>query len=188
MNLKPKTYNLKPDSGFTLIEAVVSTAVFAFVIVSILGVYMSTIQLDRKGRSQRAVSQNARYIMEFLAKEIRNGKINYASYPSGIVPANPDLYLENQSNIIERLYLSGTNMVLDKGGATTNMNSVSVKVTTLKFYIKPAGDPYTPAKTYNEQPHVTVVLGLTSNFGNNPKDIIVLNLQDTFAVRNYPPR
>ena len=51
------------EKGFTLIEAIVATALFAFVVSSIAGVYLSTFQLDRRTRAQRAVSQNARYIM-----------------------------------------------------------------------------------------------------------------------------
>jgi len=176
------------EQGFTLVEAVVATAVFAFVIVSVLGVYMSTIQLDRKSRAQRAVSQNARFILEFLAKEVRNGTINYASYAGGVVSGTSTLYLQNQSNIIEQLSLNGTNLVLTKNGSSTNLNSGSVKVTNLKFYIQPVGNPYTVAKTYNEQPHVTVILGLTSNYGAGALNTAALQLQDTFSTRSYPTR
>jgi type II secretory pathway pseudopilin PulG len=176
------------NKGFTLIEAVVATSVFAFVVTSILGVYISTIQLDRKTRAQRAVAQNARFITEFLAKEVRNGSINYASYPGGTVAGTGDLYLQNQANEIEHLFLNGTNLVLNKNGANTNMNSSAVKVTNLKYYIQPIGDPYTADKTYNEQPRVTFVLELTSNYGTQANDIVKINLQNTVAVRNYPSR
>src|SRR6185436_19309143 len=94
--LQPKTYNLQPQSGFTLVEAVVATAVFAFVMSSIVAVYISTLQLDRKTRSLRNVNQSARFITEFLTKEIRNGSINYASFTGGLVPStNNELYILN---------------------------------------------------------------------------------------------
>lgn len=179
---------LRDQKGFTLIEAIIATSVFAFVVSSILGVYVSTIQLDRKTRAQRAVAQNARFIMEFLAKEVRNGTINYASFTGGIVSGTADLYLENQANIIEHLSLSGTDLVLNKNGTNTNMNSSGVKVTNLKYYIQPVGDPYTFAKTYNEQPRVTVVMELTSNYGTRLNDIAKFDLEDTFVIRAYPPR
>jgi type II secretory pathway pseudopilin PulG len=182
------------SSGFTLIEAVVATAVFAFVISSSLGVYLSTIQLDRKSRAGRAVSQNARFIMEYLAKEVRNGTINYASYPGGLVDTTcfsglgpcSDLYLENQANIVEHIFLSGTNLVLNKNGSNTNLNSSAVLVTNARFAIQPRGDPYTTAKTFNEQPRVTIVIELKSNYGTS--GTITMNLQDSFATRNYAPR
>ncbi len=187
-----KIYNFKfklinSEKGFTLVEAVVATAVFAFVISSIIGVYLSVLKLDRKARAQRAVYDNSRFIMEFLSKEIRNGSIDYASY-GGTVPANPDLYVKNQSNEIERFFLSGTNMSLTKNAATTNLNSGGVQVTKLTFLIAPTVNPYTTAKLANEQPHVTVLLELTSNYGINSSDQAKINVQDTFAMRIYPSR
>jgi len=178
--------NQKSNQGFTLIEAVVATAVFAFVVSSILGVYMSTIQLDRKTRAERVAAQNARFIMEFLAKEVRNGSIRYSGYPSGIV--NDTLHLSNQANENLSFYLSGTNLRMDKGGSSTNLNSTGVRVTKLLFRVAPAQNPLTSAKTFNEQPRVTVVLELTSNYGNKVTDMAILNLQSTFTVRNYPSR
>ena len=188
MRLRPKTYNRQSRSGFTLIEAVVATAVFAFVVSSVMGVYLSTFQIDRKTRAQRAITQNARFILEYLAKEIRNGNIDYASYPSGIVPADPDLYVQNQFNEDERFYLDGQTMVLYKNGSATSLSTSGVRVTKLKFLISPLGDPYTADKNYNEQPHVTVIMELTSNYGNNPADVATLNFEDTFATRTYPSR
>src|SRR6185295_11973130 len=130
--------------GFTLIEAVVATAVFAFVISSILGVYISTLQLDRKTRAERAVINNGSFIMQFLAKEVRNGSINYASYAGPIATPAPDLYVVNQGNELERFYLSGTNIMLSKPSVSatpSNLNADDVKVTNLKFLISPASDP-----------------------------------------------
>ncbi len=186
--LDSKSKIANSQKGFTLIEAVVATAVFAFVVSSVIGVYLSTFQLDRKTRAQRAVTQNARFILEFLAKEVRNGTINYPSYPGGLIPANPDLYVENQANELERFFLNGQDVQLTKNGATTNLNSSGVKVTNMKFYIAPAGDPFTATKTYNNQPYATVVLELTSNYGNRPGETVKLNFQETFVTRNYPSR
>ena len=196
-NLKFKIKN--SQAAFTLIEAVVATSVFAFVIVSILGVYLSTLQLDRKFRAQRVVAENARFIMSFLAKEVRNGSISYASYASypggltentcfsGLGPCQ-DLYIQNQSNVVERIFFNGTDLVLTKNGASTNLNSAAVRVTNARFAIQPRGDPYTFAKTYNEQPHVTIVLQLTSSFGAGGPDTAVFDLETTFTTRDYPPR
>jgi len=174
------------QKGFTLIEAVVATAVFAFVVSSILGVYMSTIRLDRKTRAERAVAQNARFIMEYLAKEVRNGTIRYAGYPGGV--ANSTLMLTNQANQNLSFYLSGTDLKIDKAGAVSNLNSDNTRVTKLSFRISPTQNPYTPAKTVNEQPRVTVIIELASDYGTSTIEQATLNLQSTFATRNYPSR
>ena len=184
-NLKFKTKNFQ--SGFTLIEAVVATALFAFVVSSILGVYVSTIQLDRKTRAQRSVAQNARFITDFFAKEVRNGVIDYSG--STCTNSATTFCLINQGSLSEKFTWNGADtLVLNKNGSTTNLNTSSAKVTKLTFWVAPAGNPYTSAKTYNEQPHVTIILELTSNYGNKPTDVAKLNLEESFATRNYPSR
>src|SRR4051812_46096945 len=94
-------------SGFTLIEAVVATSVFAFLVSSIVGVYISAIQIDRKTRAQRAVVQNARYITEFMAKEVRNGKIDYSGANTCTNSATV-LCLINQAGEAEKFYYSNS--------------------------------------------------------------------------------
>jgi prepilin-type N-terminal cleavage/methylation domain-containing protein len=190
-SIKPRFGNLKFgignfEKGFTLIEAIVATAVFAFVLSSIIGVYISVIKLDRKTRSQRAVTQNARFILDFLAKEVSNGRIYYAGYPGGV--ANSTLSVQNQSNETEYFFISGTNIVMQKGSSTTNLNSTGVRVTKLQFLVSPTQDPYTSARLANIQPHATVVLELTSNYGSNPGDVVKLDLQTTLSSRAYPSR
>jgi hypothetical protein len=185
------------ERAFTLIEAVVATAIFATVVVAMLGIYTSVITLDRKSRSQRLVADNSRFIMDFLSKEVRNGSIDYPSYPLGltdpdctIVGKCVDLYIINQAGDSEHIYLDNLqNLVLVKnGGSATNLNSSNVEVTNLKFYVRPQGDPYTSAKLFNQQPFVTVILELTSNNGANVKDNIKIDLEGTFATRIYPSR
>jgi type II secretory pathway pseudopilin PulG len=176
------------QKGFTLIEAVVATSVFAFVVTSVLGVYLSTLQVDAKTRAQRAVAQNARFIMEFVGKEVRNGDIDYAAYGGGQANSTNEIFIRNQLDEAERIYLSGTNLALAKPIGTTVLNSSGVRVTDAKFYVSPSQNPLTPAKLANQQPSVTVVLELTSNFGNGAGDVVVLNIQSTFTVRSYPQR
>ena len=174
------------QQGFTLIEAVVASALFAFVVTSMLGIYTSTLKLDARTRAERAVNENGRFIMEFFAKEVTNGHIDYASYQGGLATTTNEIYLINQGLESEHIYLSGNNLVLTKIAGTTNLNSSTVRVTRAQFLVSPAGDPFTPAKTYNEQPHVTVILQLTANYG--AKDAIALNLQSTFSDLYYPSR
>lgn len=178
------------QKGFTLIEAIVSTTVFAFLVSSVLGVYIATTRLDARTRAQRAVTQNARYILEYMAKEVRNGTISYTSYPSNTTVGRTDLYVTNQEGFLERIYYDGTqNIVLDKSGVgTTNLNSTGVRVTRAEFLVSPTVDPLTPAKLSNLQPTVTVILNISANYGGRPEDIVNLPLQTTFTARNYPSR
>jgi type II secretory pathway pseudopilin PulG len=187
--------------GFTLIEAIVATALFAMVVSAIIGVYLSTIQLDRKVRAQRLVNQNARFIIDFLGKEIRNGTIDYSAFTPtdncSVAGACIDLHIKNQANEAEHFYASHSNcsssnpcdlVLVKNGGTATNLNPAAVKVTKLKFFVQPLGDPFTTARTYNTQPHVTVALELTATTGANVSDKSTINLQSTFTSRIYPSR
>lgn len=181
--------------GFTLIEAVTSTAVFAFFIASLLGVYLSTLRLDSRTRAQRAVSDNARFIMEFLAKEVRNGRIDYnAPACGGNVATQTQLCLINQDGESERISAAntaalitgnGTDLVLEKDTGSSSLNSASVRITKLKFLVAPAIDPLTPAKAANEQPRVTVVMEIKA-FGS--REPVKINVQSTFSENYYPSR
>ena len=178
----------KSGDGFTLIEAIVSTAVFAFLISSVLGVYMATLQLDKKSKAFRVVTQNARFISGYINKEVTNGSVNY-----GGTNNSSTLSLINQSNEIETIQLSGDNLVLTKtvGGSqvATNLNSDQVKITKATFLLNPASNPFTAAKNVNIQPSITVILEITSDIGGSRvTDMSKINLQNTYTVRNYPSR
>ena len=210
--MKQITDNIK-QKGFTLIEAVVSTAIFAFVVTSILGTYIAILRLDTRTRAQRALANDARFLMDFFAKEIRNGRLDYINYPDhltckascGIATyESTDLYLVNQNNESERIYFwdrsAGAeenkedcrpvgnicDLYLVKGGATTRLNADNIRVSLFRIYAAPWGDPFTAARTYNQQPHVTVILELTANI--TPRDTIKINLSSTFSTQYYPPR
>src|SRR6185369_10847974 len=108
--------------GFTLIEAVVATGLFAFVVSSVIGVYLSAIKIDRKTRAERAVIQNARYITEFLAKEVRNGSIDYSGANNCILNATT-LCIINQASDKEKFFQNGIDFGFVKNSSTTNLNS-----------------------------------------------------------------
>lgn len=179
--------------GFTLIEAIVSAAVFAVVVTSAMGVYMSTLQLDAKTKAERAIQQNTRFITEFLGKEIRNGSVDYSGFTSAgisIASDTTNLFMINQALEDERIYLSGENLVLTKAAGSTNLNSSGVRVTKFLVYVSPTTNPFASlsANPPNVQPSVTVALELTSNYGNRGANKAVMNVQTTFAVRQYPSR
>ncbi len=181
---------IKPHSnqkGFTIMEAVVSTALFAFVVSSSLAVYMAVIRLDQKTRAERAVQQNARFIMEYFSKEIRNGSIDYT-----LANNSTTIHFTNQLDEDLAIQWSGGGLLLTKsiGGTligSTNLNSSDVIVTQFKFVIKPAVDPFILANNTNIQPHVTVIMELQS-INQKFSELSKMNVQSTFSLRDYRSR
>lgn len=173
----------KNSSGFSIMEAVVSAAVFATVVVSSMGVYLATVKLDAKSRAERSVQQNARFIMDFIAKEVRNGSIDY-----GATQGAHRLVLVNQQDQQEIFELGGTDLEFDKPAiGVTTLNSDDVRVTRFDVYLNPASNPFVLANDVHIQPHVTVVMRLESTFAKNTESSSI-DVQSTFAVREYPSR
>jgi prepilin-type N-terminal cleavage/methylation domain-containing protein len=73
--------NHKYQKGFTLMEIVVATTIFAIVVTSLLSLFNYTLKINRKSEALRQAAQGMRNFVEFLVKEVRNGQIDY--YVSG---------------------------------------------------------------------------------------------------------
>lgn len=91
---KDRKYLLsKNNFGFTLMEIMVATMLFAIITVSLLSLFNYVLKINRRSEALRQSSQGMRNFMEFLVKEIRNGQIDYyasgGNYTSGVGPCNP---------------------------------------------------------------------------------------------------
>ncbi|MCL5774789.1 MAG: hypothetical protein M1333_01090 [Patescibacteria group bacterium] len=80
-------------AGFTLMEIVVSTTIFAFVSVAMMAMFNYTLKINRRSEALRQATQGMRNFVEYLVKEIRNGEIDYGivngnTIASGVWPAN----------------------------------------------------------------------------------------------------
>ena len=72
------------QSGFTLMEIIVATTIFAVVTVALLGLFNYVLRINRRSQALAQASEGMRNFVEFLVKEIQNGQIDY--YVSGGSP------------------------------------------------------------------------------------------------------
>ncbi len=182
--------------GFTLVEAVVATGLFAVTMSSMIGVYLSTVKINRRTDLIRTASENARYITEYLAREIKNGQIAY--YPPVNAPCSTSLAASSQTLALvnvdnDRLcfYLgdnfgsvssTGTNLWLIKNNlASVKVNSGNVRVNNLVFYVSPDYNPYTSGSTI--QPRVTIVGNVQAISGS--QDNVVIPIQTSITLPSY---
>jgi Tfp pilus assembly protein PilV len=173
------------QKGFTVIEAVVSASVFAVIVSGALAVYLATIRLDTKARSERTVQQNVRFIMDYVAKEVRNGSINYAGTNS-----NAALSLINQQDqdlLIEYDANKKVLTLIRDANAITTLNSADVKVTAFNIELYPDTDPFVLANDEHIQPHVTITMTVQSA-NTKQAESSTMSVQSTFTVREYPSR
>lgn len=170
------------NKGFTLIEIVVSTTIFAVVLSLMLTLFNYTLKINRRSESLRQVTQGMRNFTEFLIKEIRNGRIDYgspdqiSSLPVPPCPQPHTLYdttsqgdtslgLVNLDGEQECIYRSGTDLMIVKRIGTNTfpaqkLNPPGVSITKLTFYIRPAGidvNPYNTIAPPRIQPFVSLI-------------------------------
>ena len=134
MNYELRIKN-KKNTGFTLIELIVAMAVFSLAIVGAVGIFIRAIEGQRKIAAIQAVEENARFVLEMLAKEVRMSAVNS---PNG---ANDslDIIARKEAGDEPVVYSLANGQIIRNGEAIT---SSQVKVSRLKFYInKSAGAP-----------------------------------------------
>src|SRR6476660_3667458 len=78
----------KSQRGFTLIEILVSTAIFVVVVAAMLSLFNYTLKINRRVKSLREVAQGTRTFTETLTREIRNGRIDYSSWTDNCTASN----------------------------------------------------------------------------------------------------
>src|SRR6185437_4211109 len=82
------------QSGFTLMEIVVATTIFAIAMIGLLSLFNYVLKINRRSQALTQASQGMRNFVEFLVKEVQNGQIDYdvvggQTYSSGVGPCNP---------------------------------------------------------------------------------------------------
>lgn len=184
------------QKGFTLIEALVATALFATTIVAIVGVYLSTVTINRRTDVIRTASENARYLSEYLSKEIRNGQIDYygpvkSPCSSTLTASSSSLAIVNIEGDHLCFYLgdangqissAGTNLWLIKNNfAASKVNSSNVSIKNLIFYVSPIINPYAAGSTV--QPRVTFTANVQSTSGS--QDNIIIPIESSVTIPSY---
>lgn len=76
--------SLSKVGGFTLIEIMVSVAIFAIIITSGIGALVTMTQSYSKAQKNKQVHQGLNYALETMTREIRLGK-NFQANPTGIL-------------------------------------------------------------------------------------------------------
>lgn len=176
-NLKLIKYNRR--NGFTIIEALVATAVFAMTMTAIMGVFLAIIRLNERGSSVRRVQQNARFISEFIAREIRNGQINYSAYGASVPsPFTTTLHYITKDNLVASFELVGDDLFYHQTGETSaKINSEDIDIPNLKFYIRPI------TEATAQQPYVLMVMRVETN---SDQHLAPIDVQTTISSRYYP--
>ena len=120
--------NKKSHSGFTLLEALIAASIFAMVSMMGAAIFINISQSERKTELTNALYEDARVIMETLAREIRSGTIDYEEYYNKHVLCST-LYGVNRGVYASRFYDPG--FYLDAGVPKKGTNPEHLGVQTI---------------------------------------------------------
>lgn len=191
---------IKSESGFTLVEIIVSTAIFITVVSAMLALFNYTLQINRRVQALREVVQSSRTFTETLTREIRNGRINYESQDAECIASNytseDNKSLAIQTKSGERLCFfvdkSSGDFYLKKTSATTSSTNLVFESTrfriipeTFRFFVVPNTDPNeeTGVGYPEQQPFVTIVAQFELDGVDTTPTIV--NYQTTISTDVY---
>ncbi len=153
---------VRSQSGFTLIELIVSVGLFALVMLLASGAYLMMISLNRQAQGIATGIDNLSFALETMTRDIRTGT-GYTC-PGGASDCTIDatqggtFSFSNTNKVAVSYGLSGSALQETIGSNQSLLTEPSVTITTLTFYVtgtKPAsaGDL--------QQSRVTIVISGT---------------------------
>lgn len=178
-------YEQKQPRGFTLVEMIVATAIFATASLIITDLFLISNRAQRRAESSQAVQSDARVLLANITERIRSGEIDYTAY-AGVIPKPSDTLAiideRGRSIVIRNSDTVFTNTVcpsaistpcleISEDGGTTfqPMTSERIRLVGMQFYIDPPESPLMQGGgvyLYDIQPRVTVVMGLQGTSSN----------------------
>ncbi len=134
MNLN-KTY--KSKNGMTLLEVLLYSAIVVIVAGLAVGTLLTTIRVQNESTSAREVSEQARFILEQMTREVRDSSlidISTSTPSSKLV-----LRFGSTSRDYVSFYASGTSLMFDEGTTTPSqvLATSTIRLTTDKVFLLP---------------------------------------------------
>ncbi|MFW0838084.1 MAG: PilW family protein [Candidatus Komeilibacteria bacterium] len=159
---------VQDNRGFTLLEMLVVSAIFILTLTAVISIFVNTNRAQKRLANSEKLQADTRYVVEVMAREIRNGRIDYDNYTEGIDNPVSELKLldYNDSAVWFRRAQSGNHNTIQvcRGSGCANsewydITPDDITVTQLKLFISPNVDPFTLTGP-NTQPLVHI--GLTT--------------------------
>ncbi|MDP3970366.1 MAG: prepilin-type N-terminal cleavage/methylation domain-containing protein [bacterium] len=180
------------QSGFTIVEMMISTAVFVIVIVVLMDLTFIFIRDPLNLAKQKELEQDMTYAMDEMSFIIRHGAINWDRYPVGVPPnPYPLLYFLKNDKSPGLFHISthkrtGLQESLTIGDGVMDRYLVGddVIIDELNFFVYPTKDPYDLTNDVHAQP--MVIISLTGHHIDD--DSIKPITMQTIATTRYYER
>lgn len=173
-------------AGFTLMEVMVSLAIFTVIILSATGIFKLVIDAQRKEISTQNVEESLKYFLEVVAKEMRSAQPGDGNCgPAGqVFVATHNVYGDQLS--FENFYgqcvkyavqldaAGNKRFYVLRGSQQDFISPAKVTIDSLRFYLS-SGTSTQPMVTINIQAHAS----------SGSSGITALGIQTTIVARVY---
>ncbi len=173
MRIHANDTNLSSRTGFTLVELLVAMAVFATVITVVVGIFTGVVGSQRRNIYNQEVLDNARFVLEEMARSIRQSTITNTDGSGSILTIN-----HPTKNVVVFDLTNGA--ITEKSTLDTqkiNLTSSGVVVDSLNFVV--SGNGLSPD---TNQPRVTITISIRS-VDQKPDLSTNINLETTVTPR-----
>lgn len=100
LNVRGARNDYRSQGGYTTVELVVSMTIFAIVLVTAIGTFVTVAGASAKTGAQRKVQQNARYSIEELTRVTRASKIDHEFYGANTTDPRCSLAAHNMLALV----------------------------------------------------------------------------------------
>jgi prepilin-type N-terminal cleavage/methylation domain-containing protein len=167
------------EKGFSILEVLVSVAIFSFVLLAIISFLFSINTANSKSKADRETEENSRRIMDEIIYEVRGAKSVYGpTTASSQLSLETDNYLSvGETTAFIDFFVCGSDFCLKKESQNPSvLNSDSVEVGPVFFTQILSG----------AIPLIKIDLTVKhKNPDNNPINNSSVNLVSTVSLRNY---
>ncbi len=160
------------QSGFTLVEVLISAFIFSIIAITVSGLFIQVLAIERRAFSAQKIQENGLFIMELMAREIRVSQIQNQESPNCtatsltiIHPVNGTVTYTLTTGILQRI----------ADGVTTDLSSSTVAFSRLNFCVIGSGP------TDKQQTRVTLLASIQNKTG---REILTFNLETTVSSRD----
>ncbi len=188
-----KNKNLK--RGFTLVEVLVSMAIFVSFTGILINSYSGLVRAQRDANEYRILYSEARQVFDEITSEVKDKAIYYKSvtgaYAYQSQPMDSLVLLSKDGSDSSyfsfspddgKIYFRSGNF-----GDLISLNSNEVTVSKFDLYVSPVGDPYETVHVSNDalqfQPQVTILVVFEKTMNNG--EIFKVPLRTTISSRMY---
>lgn len=172
-------------------EVLVALALFSVVVTIATDLFISFQHAGRKTEGLENAVVAARFIMERVARETREGTVDFAAYPATPVSGvQQTLYLRSSTDEPISFSFIDNTVFLELDGSSEALTGGDIRVRDARFFINPDEDPFnfdteTGAFDADDQPRVAVFLSLDNGYEEGNSNYVRYDVQTTISARAY---